>query len=63
MCIYEIYLEEVSPGLTSKTCNNCGSINNDLTLENRDYNCLECGYSNDRDYNATLNILDKSIYI
>jgi len=28
-CAYnEIYLEEVSPELTSKTCNNYGSINN-----------------------------------
>ncbi len=40
---------------SSKTCNSCGTIKEDLTLADRTFNC-ECGYSNDRDLNAAINI-------
>lgn len=40
---------------SSKTCNACGLIKDDLKLSDRTFNC-ECGYSNDRDLNAALNI-------
>jgi len=40
---------------SSKTCNSCGLIKDDLELSDRIFNC-ECGYSNDRDLNAALNI-------
>ena len=42
---------------SSKTCNCCGTIKEDLKLSDRWFVC-ECGYENDRDYNAALNIRD-----
>jgi len=42
---------------SSKLCNNCGSIKEDLKLSDRTYKC-ECGYENDRDVNASYNIRD-----
>ena len=46
---------------SSKLCHNCGSIKKDLKLKDRVYNC-ECGYSEDRDLNASLNLRDCEIY-
>ena len=43
---------------SSKTCNCCGAIKEDLQLSDRWYVC-ECGYENDRDYNAAMNIRDR----
>jgi len=40
---------------SSKTCNHCGLIKNDLKLSDRTFIC-ECGYVKDRDLNASLNI-------
>lgn len=42
---------------SSKMCNSCGTIKEDLKLSDRLYQC-DCGYENDRDYNAALNIRD-----
>jgi len=41
---------------SSKTCSNCGSIDENLQLSDRIYKCEYCGYIIDRDYNAALNI-------
>lgn len=41
---------------SSKTCSCCGFINKDLTLKDRIYNCPNCGYVIDRDFNAAINI-------
>lgn len=46
---------------SSKTCSNCGNINKDLKLRDRIYNC-ECGFSMDRDLNASINIRDCNKY-
>ena len=46
---------------SSKTCHNCGYIYKDLKLSERKWICLQCGKEIDRDYNASLNILDKGI--
>lgn len=43
---------------SSKTCHNCGSIKSDLKLNDRIFVCKECGYLEDRDYNAALNLRD-----
>lgn len=41
---------------SSKTCSECGSIKQDLTLADRVYHCHECGHEIDRDLNAAINI-------
>lgn len=41
---------------SSKTCSQCGSIKEDLTLKDRVYKCPHCGAVIDRDYNAALNL-------
>jgi len=41
---------------SSKTCSKCGSINKDLTLNDREWTCQVCGYQHDRDINAAINI-------
>ena len=41
---------------SSKTCSNCGYVNNELTLKNRIWICNECKTEHDRDINAAINI-------
>ena len=40
---------------SSKMCNVCGSINKELTLSDREWNC-DCGAGHNRDHNAGINI-------
>ena len=47
---------------SSKTCHNCGCIKPDLKLSDRIYTCSECGYTADRDFNASLNLRDCPTY-
>lgn len=47
---------------SSKTCHNCGHIKKDLKLSDRTYRCSECGYVEDRDINASLNLRDARTY-
>ena len=42
---------------SSKTCSKCGYVHNDLKLQDRQWQCPNCGTNHDRDYNAALNIL------
>lgn len=53
-------LVKVNPAYTSKTCSKCGLIKEDLTLKDRVFEC-ECGYINDRDVNAAINIAARGI--
>lgn len=46
---------------SSKICHECGCIKKDLKLSDREYIC-ECGYSTNRDYNASLNLRDTKTY-
>jgi putative transposase len=41
---------------SSKTCSNCGKINKELTLKDRNWKCNSCGKQHDRDINAAINI-------
>lgn len=42
---------------TSKTCSECGAVNQELKLSDRQWVCNSCGILHDRDYNAAKNIL------
>lgn len=44
---------------SSKTCHNCGFVNQDLTLSDRDWQCPSCKKMLDRDRNAAMNILNE----
>ena len=46
---------------SSKTCHNCGYIYKDLKLSEREWICPHCGKLIDRDYNASLNILNNGL--
>jgi putative transposase len=46
---------------SSKMCHCCGTIKKDLKLSDRIYRC-NCGYTNDRDLNAALNLRDALTY-
>ena len=48
---------------SSKTCNHCGYVNRELTLNDREWVCPQCGQTVSRDYNAALNILDEGMRI
>lgn len=41
---------------SSKMCSHCGSIKKDLKLSDRIYSCTQCGYIEDRDKNASINL-------
>jgi putative transposase len=43
---------------SSKKCNNCGTVNENLLLSQRVWECKNCKSEIDRDYNAALNIRD-----
>ena len=46
---------------SSKICHCCGHIKKDLKLSDRVYRCV-CGYTEDRDFNAALNLRDAETY-
>ena len=46
---------------SSKMCHCCGKIRKDLKLSDRIYRC-DCGYVEDRDFNASLNLRDAKTY-
>lgn len=46
---------------SSKICHCCGSVKKDLRLSDRIYKC-SCGYIEDRDFNAALNLKDAKTY-
>ena len=46
---------------SSKLCHCCGAIKKGLNLSDRIYKC-DCGYIEDRDFNASLNLRDAKIY-
>ena len=46
---------------SSKTCNDCGYVNNELTLSDRTWTCQGCGVINQRDWNAAKNIEQEAL--
>lgn len=47
---------------SSKTCHACKHVHKGLKLKDRVFICPECGYQEDRDYNASLNLRDLDFY-
>ena len=54
-----------SPKHTTRTCSNCGHVNNKIPLSVRELVCDNCGLKINRDKNAAINcyefLLDKEI--
>jgi putative transposase len=51
------HLEVVSRWFqSSKTCSECGAVKDNLSLSERRYQCTECGFEGDRDWNAARNL-------
>ena len=48
---------------SSKTCGDCGWINQELKLSDREWICKSCGVVHDRDVNASRNILKEGLKI
>ena len=46
---------------SSKTCSDCGYINHELKLSDREWICLDCGVLHDRDFNASINIENEGL--
>ena len=44
---------------SSKLCSCCGIKNEELKLEDREWKCKNCGSFHDRDFNASINILNE----
>ena len=56
-----IHIDRFFP--SSKTCNKCGYINQDLNLNMREWTCKRCHSHHDRDINASINILKEGFKI
>ena len=54
--IRNVEFNKINPKNTTKTCSNCGYIENNLTLNTRSWVCKKCKTSHDRDINAAKNI-------
>ena len=48
---------------SSKTCSCCGHVNDKLTLKDREWTCVNCNVTHDRDHNAAVNILKEGLKI
>lgn len=48
---------------SSKLCSSCGEKKKSLTLQERTFNCEACGFSIDRDLNASKNILTEALRV
>ena len=46
---------------SSKTCGDCGWINQNLKLSDREWTCKSCGVVHNRDWNASKNILKEGL--
>ena len=50
-------LVKVDPRYTSQTCSSCGHVAKENRLTQANFNCMECGFSENADINASRNIL------
>ena len=59
---YSVVIHKIDRYFPSSKLCHCGYIKNDLSLDNRHWNCPKCGANNDRDKLAAENILRRGIY-
>lgn len=58
--VFDVPVIAVAPHYTSQNCSNCGQEVK-KTLSTRTHQCPDCGYLDDRDTNAAINILMKAL--
>lgn len=58
-----IVVKFINPKDTSKTCSKCGNVDGDSRLSQSEYECTSCGYTENADYNASLNIAKSTNFI
>jgi len=58
--VFDVPVIAVAPHFTSQDCSNCGEEVK-KALSTRTHKCLHCGYLDDRDVNAAINILMKAL--
>ena len=58
---YGSQLIEVNPKFTSQTCPECGFISKENRKTQADFSCVKCGYADNADMIASLNILEKGM--
>ncbi len=58
--VFDVPVIAVAPHYTSQDCSNCGQEVK-KTLSTRTHKCPSCGYTDDRDANAAVNILMKAL--
>lgn len=56
---YGIALSTVHPEYTSKRCPICGCIEDENRLNQETFECIECGYKDNADHNAAMNIMER----
>jgi len=59
-CLGILFIEADKWYPSSKTCSHCGKIKKDLKLSDRTFHC-ECGFTLDRDLNASINLANYQI--
>jgi putative transposase len=58
--VFGVVTVAVPPHYTSQNCSNCGEVVK-KTLSTRTHVCPDCGHTQDRDWNAARNILEKGL--
>ena len=56
---YDIAVSTVHSSYTSKMCPICGCIEDNNRKNQEEFKCIECGYENNADYNASINIKNR----
>ena len=56
---YDIAVSTVHSSYTSKTCLNCGCIDDGNRLTQEEFQCVVCGHKDDADFNAAKNIRNR----
>jgi len=55
----QINISFIHPEYTSQTCNSCGFISRKNRKTQEKFKCIECGHSENADYNSACNIRDR----